>query len=389
MSADVQKKLTSDAAKAEGNADAPEVRPLHTGFTTGACAAAGAVAAWSYRRGGRLTSVELLFPDGHCRCLPVASVWKDEAQAQARIIKDAGDDIDITDRATLVVTLSVHSTPDERDHVEACGQATVAIRAGEGVGVATRLGLDVPSGKWAINPGPRRMIVDNLLRSGLGAAPGSWLVEVAVEDGAALARKTLNPVLGIQGGLSILGTTGIVVPCSHAAYEATIRVLLRGAALAGAETAVLVTGGRSQRAAQRRWPEIPEYAFVQIGDFIRSALGYCAEFNYRSVNSACMPGKLAKYARGHEYTHAHVQAMEMAGVAELLGACGVTESVQAACRGCQSMREFLETQEPEVRPRVIAALAGRALVQLRAWAPPCRLELVVFTTEGECLGAYE
>jgi cobalt-precorrin-5B (C1)-methyltransferase len=377
------------------------VRPapgLRTGFSTGACAAAAAVAAWRALRGGDRSTVPptppgvvtLRFPDGRDRDLALGGVRREGGAAEAWLVKEAGDDPDITHGATLRARVW-QVAPDEAtpaDFVELRGAARVILRGGRGVGRVTRRGLDVPPGKTAINPGPRRMILENLEREGLGAAAGAWCVEIQVDDGEALARKTLNPILGIEGGLSILGTSGLVIPCSNQAYLATIRILLRGARELGCSTAVLATGGRTHRSAQPLYPELPEAAFIRMGDFIRESVESAAAEGFKTIVSACMPGKLAKYARGVAYSHAHTTPLAMGAVADELASAGFPASVGAAARTAVSVREFLEKVDPETGRSILAHWAGRALAAWRAWAPACRFEIAVFDNEGQGMGRF-
>ena len=244
---------------------------LRTGFSTGACAAAAASAAWLRFRGTDPgDGIDILFPDGKRRRIDLAGSKATE-HPSAWVIKDAGDDVDITDKAVIRVSVQKIEGADvlEADHVEKCGKCNIVLRAGDGVGRVTRRGLDVPVGKWAINPVPRRMIIDNLKHLDIDSEDCSLLFEISIDNGAELAGKTLNPTLGIEGGLSILGTTGLVIPCSNKAYIATIKILLRGAAECGCKTAVLVTGGKTHRLARSEFPDLPCVAFVGYRDCSR------------------------------------------------------------------------------------------------------------------------
>lgn len=366
-------------------------RVLRTGFTTGACAAAAARAAWVHRgAGGGGAPIPVRFPDGRDRLLPVAGVARIDAAAEAWVVKDAGDDPDVTHGSTVRVRVEP-CAPDavqEADFVEPCNAGQVVLRAGQGVGRVMRRGLEVPSGKWAINPTPRRMIVENLALAGLGTDGSRWLVTVGIDGGEELARRTLNPVLGIVGGLSILGTSGIVVPCSNQAYLATIRILLRGAREMGCTTAVLATGGRTHRCAQPSYPALPEAAFVRIGDFIREAIDSAATLGFERIGVACMPGKLAKYALGLTCTHAHVAALSMKDLARSLEERGAAPAVVDACRRDVSVRGFLEGLDEATQRAVLAGWAGQALDIWTAWAPQCRFDLLLFENDGRSIDQW-
>ena len=245
---------------------------LRSGFTTGTAAAAAAKAALIRIFGGRApekVAVELLTGD----TLEIAvhrSRAVDDHTVACTIIKDAGDDPDITHGAEI----GARVTWSEAGH-----QRQVEILGGQGVGQVTKPGLEVPPGQPAINSGPRKMI----RQSAVAAMSqydryGTARVEVFVPRGVELARRTLNERLGIVGGLSILGTTGVVRPLSHEAYVATIRAAMSVARASGQDRVVLTTGRRSERLAQERWPQMPAEGFVQISNVQRD--------NSANVNSA-------------------------------------------------------------------------------------------------------
>ena len=183
---------------------------LRWGYSTGACAAALAVACWqSLRTGTPPAVVPVLFGDGRERLLPLRPPAPGR---MAEMVKDGGDDPDCTHGAVLFARLAACAPADARpeDHRLDVGAAVLILRAVEGIGICTRQGLDCPPGKWAVTGGPRRLLAKNLARAGMTG--GCWLLELGVENGAALARHTLNPRLGVEGGISILGSTGLVRP---------------------------------------------------------------------------------------------------------------------------------------------------------------------------------
>jgi cobalt-precorrin-5B (C1)-methyltransferase len=365
---------------------------LRTGYTTGACAAAAARAAWECLIGKADAGTVLIrFPDGHDRSMPVAGVRREDGTAaEGWVIKDAGDDPDVTHGAVVRSRVSACRPDGEQDadFIETCNAGKVVLRAGVGVGRVTRRGLEVPPGKWAINPVPRRMIAENLALAGLGADGGRWLVEIGIDGGAELAARTLNPILGIVDGLSILGTSGFVIPCSNQAYLATIRILLNGAREMDCATAVLATGGRTHRSARAIHPDLPEPAFVRIGDFIREAIEHAAGLGFDHIVVACMPGKLAKYAMGLACTHAHVAALSMEELARTLEDAGMASTVVQACRQNVSVRGFLEALESEAQRAVLERWAGQALDVWKTWAPPCQFELLLFENDGRRIGQW-
>ena len=259
-----------------------EQKTLRWGYSTGACAAAVATAAWLRltRPETSLPAIPMLFLDGRERILPLLE--QDEGHmAAAR--KDGGDDPDCTHGAILFGNMRSCSASDARkeDYTLSVGGGTVILRGAAGVGLCTRPGLDCEQGKWAINTGPRRMIAENLHRAGLDA--GCWLLEIGVENGEELAKHTLNPLLGVVGGISILGTTGLVRPYSHEAYIETVRICVKSHHIAHGTTMVFCTGGRTKSGAERRLPSLPETAFACIGDFIAESLAAACEYGMREI----------------------------------------------------------------------------------------------------------
>ena len=271
---------------------------LRSGFTTGAAAAAAAKAALELLLSGRApTRVKIRFLTGERtdiaihRCMSTAL-----NQARCTVIKDAGDDPDITHGAEIGAEVTLEEkTPGGR----------IRISGGAGVGVVTKPGLGIPTGQAAITTGPIAMITESInevLQSHFSDA--GVHVAVFVPDGERLAKKTLNARLGILGGLSILGTTGIVRPMSHEAYVATIEKAMDVARAAGSRQLVLTTGRRSERFAQMRWPHLDEVAFIQMGDFFQAALAAAAERGIPAVTLAVFFGKAVKMAQNVPHTHA-------------------------------------------------------------------------------------
>lgn len=361
--------------------------PLRSGFSTGAYAAATALTAWQFFGGHPWMKKRWLwFGDDRMRFINVNGVVRHaDNSVEAWAVKDAGDDIDITDGAVIRARLGLCDRKAfcDMDFVERCGAATLIIRGGRGVGLVKRSGLDVPSGKWAINPVPRRMIVENLRRNGLGDSPICLLVEISIDNGRELAQRTLNPVLGIEEGLSILGTTGLVIPCSNVAYLETIRILVHGAAAAGQQEIALVTGGRTHRQVREVLPELPEYAIVRIGDFIQQALEICQDENILSVHIGCMPGKLAKYALGHPCTHAHTVSQSLVEILSVLESRGFSSASQERGDGFRSLRELMETWTAEEQQRAIRIMIDEAAGFFKQWAPRLETKIMVFNPQGE------
>lgn len=354
---------------------------LRWGYSTGACAAAAATAAWArLNRGETPASVHLRFPDGEKRELPLRT----DTGHMAAIRKDGGDDPDCTHGATLYADIRP-CRPDAvrpEDYALKVGDGTVILRAVEGVGLCTRRGLDCEPGRWAVNRGPRRMIVDNLSLAGLKT--GCWLLEIGVENGESLAKRTLNAHLGITGGLSILGTTGLVRPYSHEAYIHTIRVCVRSHHLAGGSSVVFCTGGRTKAGAEARLPELPATAFISIGDFIAESLATACRYGMREIIVACMPGKLCKYAAGFANTHAHKVGQDMNLLrAEISGMLPDETALLRALEHSASVREALLSIPDPAGQILLRRLARTALSRFaRRCSKAPALRLLAFDFEG-------
>jgi len=262
-------------------------KALRTGFTTGACSAAAAKAAALVLRDGQCQStVDIPFPSGNRHTFLVHSADQDGDAATAVVIKDAGDDPDVTHGAHLTVTVR---RADE-----------VVFVAGDGVGTVTKPGLGLQVGGAAINPVPRRMITE-AVREVLGE--NGFEVTISVPDGQRMARKTTNHRLGVEGGISILGTTGIVRPFSTASWRASVEQAVAVMAAQQVPTAVLATGGRTERAAVRLLPHLPPVAFIEVGDFTGAALRRAVQHGLTEVVFVGMVGKLTKLASGVLMTH--------------------------------------------------------------------------------------
>jgi cobalt-precorrin-5B (C1)-methyltransferase len=281
-------------------------RTLRPGWTTGTCAAAAAKAATAALLSGQpQTRVEVGLPRTgrrvgfaveRCTLAREQDAGQDGpggGWAEAVVVKDAGDDPDVTHGAQLTARVTLEPV------------AGVRLEGGEGVGTVTRPGLGLPVGGPAINPVPRQQItaaVAEALRDA-GAEERGVRVVISVPGGERMARKTTNPRLGIIGGISILGTTGIVRPFSTAAWRASVEQQIDVLAAAGLDTVVLSTGGRTEQAAMRLYPDLPEVAFVEVGDFTGHALKRAVRRGLRRCAFVGMAGKLAKLGAGVLMTH--------------------------------------------------------------------------------------
>lgn len=268
-----------------------KTRALRTGWTTGTCSAAAAkAAATALLTGTPQLAVEVTLPDGRRIGFPVERCVLSAGGAEVAIVKDAGDDPDVTHGAHLTATVSWRDQPG------------LALEAGSGVGTVTKAGLGLDVGGPAINPVPRQMITASIAEVVDLEARGIRCV-ISVPDGEKMARKTTNGRLGILGGISILGTTGIVRPFSTASWRASVMQAVAVMAAQGEDTLVLSTGGRTERAAIRLLPDLPEVCFIEVGDFTGAAIREAVDRGLRNVVFVGMAGKLAKLAAGILMTH--------------------------------------------------------------------------------------
>ena len=358
-------------------------RGLRTGFTTGACAAAAARAATEALVSGRVPEgVDCLLPNGQTVPFAVASgrLTGEGADrlAEAVVIKDAGDDPDCTHGAHLTATVRLlPQAPGE-----------VRLRGGPGVGTVTQPGLGLEVGGPAINPVPRRNITANVRAAARALLEDQGLeVTLSVPGGEAMARKTLNPRLGILGGISILGTSGIVRPYSTAAFRASVVQGIEVAAAQGQDTIVLTTGGRTEKFVMRTLPDLPPVCFVQMGDFTGAALDAAARLGLRRIVIGCMVGKLAKMAQGETMTHARRAEVDRDLLATVAQDCGAPPEVCAAIRQAETARYAAEClADLGLAPAFHLALARRLIATLATRYPGrFALRVLVCDFEGEHL----
>lgn len=275
----------------------PEFYPLHSGLTTGTCATAAAIAAacqWAGR--GTPDEVAVLLPDGE-----TISVNVTYGDGFASVFKEAGDDPDVTDGLEIRAMVR----PAE----------TFGILGGKGVGIITLPGFDYPPGSPAINKVPREMIRNNLSRQHFSTP---FLVTISVPDGEEIARKTFNPRLGIEGGISIIGVSGIVKPFSEEAFIDSIRKCMTIAKASGAQRVVINSGGKSERFVHARYPDLPQQAFVEYGNYIGETLRIAHELDIREVTLGVMLGKAVKLAAGFLDTHSRRSTMDKTFIAGML-----------------------------------------------------------------------
>jgi cobalt-precorrin-5B (C1)-methyltransferase len=336
---------------------APEVAAatgLRTGWTTGTCASAAAKAAATWLVDGTPPAeVEVALPSGRRVGFPVADVVPGHP-FRCAVVKDAGDDPDVTDGAHLTAEVAWAGP----------GQRGVELAGGEGVGTVTLPGLGLDVGTPAINPVPRRMITAAVRE----VTDRPVRVTISVPGGEAMAAKTSNDRLGIVGGISILGTTGIVKPFSTASYRASVVQQVDVAAAQGERHLVLSTGSRSDRAAQRLLPDLAPVCFVEVGDFTGIALRRAAGHGIEQVTWVGMAGKIAKLAAGVLMTHYRRSKVDGELLAEVARTTHAPADVVEAATATATARHFAEVclagghREPLAELCRRAARAGAAHV---------------------------
>ncbi len=361
----------------ESHADphTPRSGPLRRGWTTGSCAAAAAKAAFAALLTGRFPDpVSIVLPGGATAAFALAETRRDGDTARAGIVKDAGDDPDVTHGA--LVRAEVRLLPPG---------SGIRFRAGEGIGTITRPGLPLPPGEPAINPTPRRMIAD-ALGGEAGGAPPDAEVTLSIPGGERLAERTLNGRLGIVGGLSILGTTGIVVPFSCAAWIDTIRRGIDVARAMGLSHVAGSTGATSERAVQALHG-LPEVALIEMGDFAGGMLKYLRDHPVPRVTVAGGVAKLAKLGQGRLDLHSSRGSIDLPALAAMAVAAGGDPALASRITAANTAAEAF----------ALAAEAGVALgdaVAAQAWQVAAavlagsgtELELVLFDRNGVTQG---
>ena len=339
---------------------------LRTGWTTGTCSAAAARAATTALVSQRAqTVVEVVLPDARVVPFPVERCEVGPSRAEAVVVKDAGDDPDVTHGAHLTATVRWADAPG------------LHLEGGVGVGVVTKPGLGLEVGGPAINPVPRQMIRDNV-GAVVDLAVRGVDVTISVPDGELRARKTTNARLGILGGISILGTTGVVRPFSTESWRASVVQAVSVMAAQGEPTLVLATGGRTEKAAMRMLPDLPEVCFVEVGDFTGAALRQAVDDGLRDVVFVGMAGKLTKLASGVLMTHYTKSKVDPAVLVDITRELGLEAALVEAVAGANTARHAYELWEAAgvLRPAGDLLCARVAEVLTRFGDLPARVAMV-------------
>ena len=334
----------------------PEFFPLHSGLTTGTCATAAAVAAALRRfKGEAPDEVPVILPNGET--IMVAVGYGDD---YAYCIKEAGDDPDVTNGLEI------------RAKVEPA--VSFEIVGGKGVGVFTLPGFDYPPGEPAVNKAPRQMMRENV-----GA---DVRITITVPEGEETARRTFNPRLGIEGGISIIGVSGIVKPFSEEAFIHSIRKCLTVAKASGAGRVVVNSGGKSERFVRALYPDLPRQAFVEYGNYIGETLRIAHELGIRHVTLGVMLGKAVKLAAGHLDTHSRKTVMDKAFIQQLLTESGISIDISTMTLARELWERIPSDRLQDFATTVISHCAEHC----RPLLPDAALTILLIDDEGNIYG---
>lgn len=334
----------------------PEFYPLHSGITTGTCATAAAIAATTRLTTGETPSVvAVVLPNGETIQVPV--IYGD---GYASVYKEAGDDPDITNGIEIRASVTLS------DKFEILG--------GEGVGTFTVPGFDYPPGKPAINKGPRQMMRENIKQN--------VRIVISVPEGGAKAKRTFNPRLGIEGGISIIGVSGIVKPFSEEAFIESIRKCMQVAKASGAERIVINSGGKSERFVKTLYPELPQQAFVEYGNYIGETLSIANELGIKNVTLGVMLGKAVKLAAGNLDTHSRRSTMDKDFISSMLHEAGCDIDISSITLA----RELWEIIPQDKLQAFATVVINHCMEHCSKLLPNGKLLILMITNDGVIYG---
>jgi cobalt-precorrin-5B (C1)-methyltransferase len=350
---------------------------LRYGWTTGACATAATTAAYTALLTGSFPDpVQITLPRGQQPAFALAREGLGDGWAMAAIVKDAGDDPDVTHGALISVTVSL-----------AEAGSGVQFRAGSGVGTVTKPGLPLAVGEPAINPVPRQMMRDairTMAESHSGAT--DVVIEISVEHGAEIAKHTWNPRLGILGGISILGTTGIVVPYSCSAWIDSIRRGIDVARAAGHRHVAGATGSTSEKVVAELYG-LPEDALLDMGDFAGAVLKYLKRHPVDRLTIAGGIGKLAKLANGHLDLHSGRSQVDFAFLSATVKGAGGTDELVNRVRGANTALDALVIcRDAGLQLGELIAVQAKAVAEQVLDPAPVTVDIVVIDRGGTIVG---
>jgi len=358
-------------------------KSLRTGYTTGTCATAATKAALTTLvNGEKLARVNVSLPKDKHIVMDITWIrYENEKSVTAAVIKDAGDDPDVTNGAEIWSTVSLLDTSNK-----------IIIDGGKGVGRVTKPGLGLEIGKAAINPTPLKMIshaIDEVLGQQQKNRYGLSIL-ISVPKGEEIAKKTDNPRLGIIGGISILGTTGIVIPYSTASFAASIRQSIDVSKAMGSDSVILTTGGRSEDFAREIFGNsIADHAYIQIGDFIGFSIKQCAIKKIKKAYVIGFIGKLTKMAMGIKQTHVKGSHVDMNFLAELAIRCGANNELVKKIKVANTARHVGELVDQFGLSMFYNVLCKEVYSHLSKYSPSeLQIKIILLDFNGKIIGEF-
>ena len=353
-----------------------EKKKLKTGYTTGSSATAAAKAGiLSIINQKEISKVDIILPKGSTIQIPIASCEFNLNKSKCVVIKDGGDDPDVTHGAEIIVDLVLTKKANE-----------IEIGGGEGVGVVTKPGLGLEINKPAINPVPKKMIIKNIRDVAEKILQENGIkVTISVPKGKELGPKTDNPRLGIKNGISILGTSGIVIPFSTASYAASIRQNLDVSIAMGNDVVVLTTGGRSEDFA-KKIIDLPEHCFIQMGDFSGYTIQQCYNKNIKKAYVVGFIGKLAKMAAGVKQTHVKGSKVDMNFLSEMAKRASASPKVVEEIKGANTARHVSEIIQENSVNGFFDLISKETYNHMKKYSENnLAIEVILFDFEGKIL----
>jgi len=354
-------------------------KKLRTGFTTGTSATASSKAAiLAIINQKKISSIEVDLPKGKTITIKIFKCIFDKMCSRCSVIKDGGDDPDVTHQAEIVVDLSLTQNVNQ-----------IEIEGGDGVGTVTKPGLGLEIGKAAINPTPKKMILENVKQVAKEIL-GKYGIKIiiSVPKGKEIALKTDNPRLGILNGISILGTSGIVIPFSTASFAASIRQNLDVSIAMGNNVVVLSTGGRSEDYV-KKIVELPEHCFVQMGDFSGYTIEQCAKKGIKKAFIVGFIGKFAKIATGVKQTHVKGSKVDNNFLAQLAKNCNASEKIIENIKKANAARHIQEIILENNINGFFDKICELVYNQMRKHSgEKVAIEVILFDFEGKILAKY-
>ena len=359
----------------------PSKKKFRTGYTTGTCAAGATKAAmYTLLKREKLSRIAVTLPKGQSAHINIAWINDNSENAvTAAVIKDAGDDPDVTDGAEICSTVSL--LEDSMD---------IIVKGGNGVGIVTKPGLGLEIGKAAINKVPMSMIHQAVIEV-IGSIQTNYGISVviSVSKGEEIAKKTDNPRLGILGGISILGTTGIVIPYSTSSFAASIRQSIDVSFAMKSFCVVLTTGGRSEDFARELFhDDIPDHSYIQIGDFVGYSIKQCANKKIKKAIVAGFIGKLTKMAMGVKQTHVKGSHVDMDFLGHMASRCGAGDEIVTRIKTANTARHVAELIDNYGIQGFYDLLCNEVHDQLSSYCDhKVAIDVLMFDFDGKVIGS--